>query len=263
MGLLKGLFGKKEPPKKEEVKPAPKPVAEEYDFTDGLQYMKVRDMQDSPEKWRLMLKFAEHGDEIALQDVGQEYLIGRSMAKRDDAKAEKYLLAAREKGMVGAVVSLGQLYLRSSVDVYPKDDTPLSEEQQIAADNEFDRRFVVGTRYLVEALGGKNLMDVECAIEIIAGTMRLGYNVGNIREFFMECVNLKLPEMVKKIEVLTSSEDNEEASNAWYKLGCLYLYGVHYEDDLDEAKTCFEKSLELNRWNSAARNALKNPLFED
>ena len=272
MGLFKSLFGKSEPPKEQGIKstpkpvpkPAPKPAAEEYDFNDGLQYMRVREKEDSPEKWRLMLKFAEHGDEIALYEVGEAYMLDGPMVKRDDKMAEKYLLAAVEKGMVAqGNIRLGQLYLRSSVDVYPKDDAPMTEEEQIAADKEFDRRFEVGTAYLVEALHGQNLMYVEQDIEIIAGTIRLGYNVGNIREFFMECINLKLPEAVKKIEEQSASEDNHEASDAWYKLGCLYLYGVHYEDDLDEAKTCFEKSLALNQWNMDAKMALKNHLFED
>ena len=265
MGLFKALFGKSEPPKKQESKPVPKPASkptEEYDFNDGLQYMSVRKKQDSPEKWRLMLKFAEHGDEIALLDVGEAYLLGK-MVKRDDEMAEKYLLAAREKGMTQAVIYLGQKYLRSSVDVYPKDDAPMTEEEQAAADKEFDRRFIVGTGYLVEALEGANEIAVEHAIEMIAGTMRLGYNVGEIREFFMECVNLKLPATVKKIEEQTASEDKELASKAWFKIGYMYMYGVHYEEDLDEAKTCFEKSVDLWEWNTSAQMALKNPLFED
>lgn len=266
MGIFKALFGKSEPPKKQEVKSAPKPApkpVEEYDFNDGLQYMRVREKEDSPEKWRLMLKFAEHGDEIALFEVGEAYMLGK-MVKRDDKAAEKYLLAAIEKGMVAqGNIRLGQLYLRSSVDVYPKDNAPMTEEEQEAADKEFDRRFVVGASYLVKALDGGNLMYVEQAIEIIAGTLRLGYNVGDIRDFFMECVDLTLPAAVQRIEEQLSLEDKEEASKAWYKKGCLYLYGVHYEDDLDEAKTCFEKSLELNQWNASAKMALKNPLFED
>ena len=266
MGLFKGLFGKKETPAKQEAKPAPKPAAkptEEYDFTDGLQYMQVRKKEDSAEKWRLMLKFAEHGDEIALQDVGEAYMLGNTMVGRDDKIAEKYLLAAKEKGMVLATIRLGQMYLRSSVDVYAKGEENMTEEELAAADKEFDRRFIVGTGHLVDALDGRNLLYVEHAVEIIAGTIRLGYNVGQIRDFFMECVNLKLPAAVARIEEQLSSEDKDQASNAWYKKGCLYLYGVHYEDDLDEAKTCFEKSLQLNQWNAAARKALKNPLFED
>ena len=267
MGFLKKLLNSGQP-KKKTANPMPspvvKPVEEEYDFNDGLQYMRVREKEDSPEKWRLMLKFAEHGDEIALFEVGEAYMLNGSMVKRDGKMAEKYLLKSIEKGMVAqGNIRLGQLYLRSSVDVYPKDDTPLTEEQQIAADKEFDRRFEVGTAYLVEALHGRNLMYVEQAVEIIAGTIRLGYNVGDIREFFMEFINLKLPAAVKKIEEQSLSENADEASDAWYKLGCLYLYGVHYEDDLDEAKSCFEKSLELNEWNADARIALNNPLFED
>ena len=264
MGLFKALFGKSELPKKQEVKPTPKPAAEEYDFNDGLQYMSVREKEDSPEKWRLMLKFAEHGDEIALYEVGEAYMLDGPMVKRDDKMAEKYLLASVEKGMVAqGNIRLGQLYLRNSVDVYPKDNAPMSEEEEKAANKEFVRRYKVGAAYMVEALQGRNLMYVEQAIEMIAGTIHLGYNVGDIRDFFMKFINLTLPGAVKKIEEQAASEDSHEASAAWYKLGCLYLYGVHYEDDLDEAKACFEKSLALNQWNTDAKMALQNPLFED
>jgi len=257
MALFKGLFGKKEPVK-QEPKPAPKP----FDVTEGLDYIEVHNQPASKEKWMLMNAFADKGDEIALYDVGLEYLLGKGMAPRDDAKAEKYLLLAREKGMNQASVSLGQMWLRCSVDVYDEmgEDT---EENRAKADAEFDRRFQKGADYLVEALEGRRCMDCELVCKMICGNMKLGYNVGNFRDIFMEAINKNLPAAVERIRALTASEDKYVASNAWCKMGYFYMYGIHVEDDLDEAKACFEKCVEANEYHMEGHMALKNPLFED
>lgn len=257
MALFKALFGKKEPVK-EQSKPAPMP----FDVTEGLSYMEVRERENSREKWMLMKAFADKGDEIALLDVGEEYLIGSSMVARDDDKAEEYLLAALAQGASMAAVRLGQKYLRSAFDVY--DEMPdQTEEDKKKADEEFDRRFHQGTKYLVEAVEDTNAMAAEQAVEIIAGSLELGYNVGKFRNFFMNSVNQWLPQAVKQIEEETSSTVKAEAADAWYVLGCLYMYGVHYENDLDEAKECFERCVALDPSHPRARMTLMNPLFED
>lgn len=253
MGFFKGLFGRSE-----KAQPIEK-QAPAIDFSDGQAYMQVRNMEDSSEKWELMLGFADRGNEIAQQDVGQYYLTGQFVA-RNDPMAEKYLLKARANGMTIAVVRLGQLYLRSSVDVFRDDMTEAEEE---AADKEFCRRFQIGADYLVEALEGSNLLGVDHAIQIISGTQPLGYNTGDLRDFFTECIDLHLAKTVARIQEKTHSENSQEASNAWYTIGSLHMYGIHFEEDLDAAKECYEKSLNTNQHNAIARRALKNPLFED
>lgn len=257
MGLFKGLFGKKEP-----QKPVQKPMVKAFDITEGLYYTEVREREDSREKWTLMMAFANKGDEIALYDVGLEYLTGKGMVQRDDANAEKYLLQAREKGMNQASVSLGQMWLRCSVDVYDQMGADTAENRA-KADAEFDRRFQLGADYLVEALEGRRPADTELVCKMICGNMRLGYNEGKIRDFFLECINKNLPGAVERIQALTDSEDTYVAASAWYKLGCFYLYGVHFEDDLDEAKACFEKCVKIDPYHADGCIALSNPLFED
>lgn len=253
MGFFKGLFGRSEKAKPiEKQEPA-------IDFSDGQAYMQIRNTEDSSKKWKLMLGFADHGDKVAQQDVGEYYLTGQ-FVERSDSMAEKYLLKARAQGMTVAVVRLGQLYLRSSVDVFRDDMTEAKEE---AADKEFRRRFRTGADYLVEALEGSNLLGVENAIQIISGTQPLGYNTGDLREFFTECIDLHLADTVARIEEKTRSGNNQESSNAWYTMGSLHMYGIHFEEDWDLAKECYEKSLNINQWNAMARRALKNPLFED
>lgn len=259
MGLLRGLFRKKETPTPEKPKQetAPKTV----DITAGLDVMEVYRRENSAEKWRILEAFALKGDEIALQYVGEAYMLGEHVT-RDDVKAEKYLLSAIEKGMTLSSVRLGQLYMRGAFDVY-KNEANMTEEELQEADKAFDVSFRKGAYYLVKALDGDNLGHVEHAVQIIAGSIKLGYNVGDFRDYFMEQVNLYLSDAVRRIEAAVAAEDTGAASGALYKLGCLYLYGVHFEDDLDKAKEFFEKSLEKNKWNAYARKALENPLLTD
>lgn len=257
MGFLKKIFGNKE-----HVKHEQKMNIKSFDVTDGLDYIEVRQRENSKEKWMLMVAFANKGDEIALFDVGAEYLKDNGMVQQNYDMAEKYLLLAHEKKINQASVCLGQMWLNRSIDAYEEIGVD-TEENRAKADDEFYRRFQLGADYLVEALKGRRVMDTEYVCKIICGTIDCGYNEGKYRDLFMECINKNLPNAIEFIQTLTTSDDIDISSDAWYKLGCFYMYGVYFEDDLEEAKVCFEKCVKICPNNIEGLIKLKNPIFEE
>ena len=210
MSIFSRLFGEK--------KKTPAPPAKPVDFTEGMTYGQVRDLEDPVRRWALTKLFAEKGDDLAQYELGEAYLTGKTGVEESWELAEKYLLMA-EPTIVAASTTLGMMYIRRSF---------VPEPEPHIEDELYDK----GCSLLAKGVIRGYIPAVMC----VSGDHDYKWNTRpNLRAILLEEMNSQLEEPVRALE-------QEDTPKSNYVLGMFHTYGIYYPRDFVKAREYLQRS---------------------
>lgn len=242
MGLFDSILGKKKQTKPAAATASPPPAAP----AEELNYMDVRKIQDPAKRVPLMMAFAEAGDELAQYEVGQLYVMGLDGVEKDTEKGKELLYKAGRGGATNAIALLGQVCIKQALNsVTEGEKQGLSREEYMA---KFTAFYDEGADALAWGISTGN----ELAMDTVSGAFQLGWNEGQLGETLVFATTQAL---APRLEELKAKDDGR--SN--YVLGTIAMRGICMPQDLDLARSYYQRGAELGDYSS--KKALENPLL--